>query len=170
MVSILTAISDTTRRLTPTVSTLALLVLSFVHLPLPYVSSVMPPLALMGVFYWAVYRPDRFGILAAFLIGLLQDLLMGAPLGVTAFLYALAHRLLWQQQRFFRGGSFWQLWLGYVVTQAMVSLGQWIAWSLLDGAVYNPMPFILQLLLALCLYPPIGWLLNRIHSAFVNKL
>ncbi|OSM02192.1 rod shape-determining protein MreD [Magnetofaba australis] len=44
-----------------------------------------PDLALLCLFYWRLYRPDLCGPLLAFLIGLLIDMVSGAPLGLNAF-------------------------------------------------------------------------------------
>lgn len=167
--SFMAALDDSGRRLVPLASTLILLIISFMQLPLPYTSTIMPPLALIGIFYWSIYRPDRFGIIAAFVIGLLQDMLMGAPLGVTAFLYAVTQRQLQVRQRMFKGGSFALLWMGYIAVQMMISIGQWLIWSWLAHTPYPLTSFILQLALALCLFPPVGWGLSKLHSAFLHQ-
>lgn len=167
--SLFAALDDSARRFVPLVSTLILLIVSFMQLPLPYAGSLMPPLALMGTFYWSVYRPDRFGILAAFAIGLMQDLLMGSPLGITAFLYAALQQLLARRQHIFKGGRFALLWIGYIAAQVMVSAAQWLCWSWLAHRLYPVTPFALQLVLALCLFPPIGWGLSRLHTAFLHN-
>lgn len=160
-------LNDTLRRLVPVMSTLLLLALSFA--PLPGVRTLaLPPLALMGVFYWGVYRPDRFGILAAFVTGMLADLLMGAPVGITAFLYAAVQRAGRSQQRLFKSSPFYLLWTGYIVCQLATAAVQWLCWSWLAGAAYQLLPFAVQLALGAMLFPLVYGTLSRLHTAFLH--
>lgn len=155
------------RALAPLVFTLFLLLLC--HLPSvpPTLASIMPPLALMAVFFWAVHRPDWFSAPAAFVIGLLVDLLMAAPLGLTAGLYGVSHILLTRQQRFFLGANFLQLWAGYAVTQLFVTLGQALGWWLLLQRTPVVLDWLLLNILGALLFLPIGWLLTRVHRALL---
>ena len=168
---VLSILNDTLRRMVPLASIVLLLALSLAPVPGARalgLAATLPPLALMGVFYWSVYRPDRFGIVAAFVIGALADLLMGAPVGVTAFLYAATQRTVRQQQRLFRGGTFVLLWTGYMVVQLAVSTLQWAAWSWLSHIAYPVAPFAVQLAFGLCLFPPVYFLLSRLHASFLH--
>src|ERR1700679_278021 len=74
--------------------------------PLPWLGPVVPPLALMAVYYWAIHRPDLFCPSLAFIIGLLNDILSGLPPGLSAFLFVAAHQVVFRQRRFFAGHSF----------------------------------------------------------------
>lgn len=157
------------RAFTPLALTLLLVLLT--HVPaggMTLVAPVLPPLALMAVFYWAVHRPDWFGVLSAFLTGLLVDLLLGAPIGISAGLYAASHILLTRQQRFFLGANFLQLWAGYVVTQLFVTLGQALLWWVL---LARPWPladlFWLNMLGAL-VFVPLAWGFSRLHRLLVQ--
>ncbi|MFM1887661.1 MAG: hypothetical protein RL026_2818 [Pseudomonadota bacterium] len=74
------------RRLLPAVygSTLAALFLA--HLPLPlWLTVVRPAFVALVLLYWSVMSPRTGGLFAAFLFGLLQDILLGSPLGQHAF-------------------------------------------------------------------------------------
>lgn len=153
------------RAIAPLFVTLVLLFIS--HLPgsFPALAPIMPPLALMAVFYWAVHRPDWFGVIGAFVIGLLADLLFGAPLGVSAGLYAVSHILLTQQQLFFKGTTFLQVWAGYVVTQLGVTLMQTLLWWLIADRTPQLVDLLVMNILGGLLFPPICWVLSRLHKA-----
>ena len=156
------------RAMVPMLVTLVLLFIS--HLPgsFPQLASIMPPLALMAVFYWAVHRPDWFGVVSAFIVGLLVDLLFGAPLGVSAGLYAVSHILLAQQQRFFKGTTFPQVWAGYAVTQLVVTLGQALLWWLILARAPHLLDLLALNVLGIMLFPPICWGLSRLHKALTQ--
>lgn len=53
--------------------------------PLPEgISEFRPEWLAMVAFYWAAFKPDRFGITAAWLCGLLLDIMDGTLLGMQA--------------------------------------------------------------------------------------
>ncbi|MDB5371564.1 MAG: rod shape-determining protein MreD, partial [Belnapia sp.] len=62
----------------PTASIALLLVLAAVPVGLP---GLIPAVALPCVFFWSVFRPAALPPPAVFGLGLLQDLLTGAPVG-----------------------------------------------------------------------------------------
>ena len=77
-----------------------------------------PALPLIAVFYWTLYRPDLMPPVAAFVIGLLQDILGGLPLGVSACVLVGVHAAVNTQRRFFIGKSFAVVWLGFALVSA----------------------------------------------------
>ncbi|MGE3623081.1 MAG: rod shape-determining protein MreD [Bdellovibrionales bacterium] len=152
------------RRALPFLTTFVLVLLAYMPGLVPALGTVMPPLPLIPLFYWSIHRPDWFGAISSFALGLLVDLLLGAPLGVTAGLYAVSHLLLMQQQRFFRGSPFHVLWAGYAVTQLTVTLGQALLW----WTIADVTPRFLVLLginvLGLALFPLVCAVLARLHK------
>ncbi len=59
-----------------------------------------PPWLTLTLAYWCLAQPDRLGITAGFVLGLLQDALTGAPLGQHALaLSVVAASVLAQHQR-----------------------------------------------------------------------
>src|SRR3546814_13804524 len=72
------------RQATPVALTLLLAVLSAVPIGVPGYSAEVPGYTAMAAFYWAVFRPDLQPPFALFLVGILQDILVATPLGMTA--------------------------------------------------------------------------------------
>ncbi|MFQ5974593.1 MAG: rod shape-determining protein MreD, partial [Alphaproteobacteria bacterium] len=75
------------RSLVPITITALLILMAALPLPLPFYGVAAPWLPLMGVYYWAILRPDLMPRSAVFAIGLFQDALMGTPLGLSAVIY-----------------------------------------------------------------------------------
>ncbi len=170
----LSPFADGARRIVPHATVLLLLVLSLT--PLPFLGSIAtgalhitPPLTLIGVAFWSVQRPDRFSIIAAFIIGLLQDLLMGVTPGVTAFLYAFIHRLAFRQHHMLRGLSFMLLWSAYGAMQIVFSFVQWGVWSWMSQPKLPLGPFLVQACIGILLFPAIAWGLHRIQIALAGR-
>ena len=115
------------RNLIPFALSLLLVIIGTLPLQIPGYGLVAANLALMSVFYWSVYRPDLLPPWVAFLIGLLQDILVGTPPGLNALVLLLARAMVVSQGRVFRGKSFLVMWWGF----AMVALGaQVLVWLL----------------------------------------
>ena len=74
------------RGLVPVAITVLLVIVSALPWRLPAFAEVTPAFVVMAIFYWTIYRPDRLPYAATFCVGLLQDLLTGTPLGMTALI------------------------------------------------------------------------------------
>ena len=62
---------------------------AMVPLRVPDLSPIVPSLAIIAIYYWVIYRPDLMPGWAVFLLGLIQDLLGGGPVGVHALVFLL---------------------------------------------------------------------------------
>lgn len=67
-----------------------------------------PEWVLMALIYWAMALPQRVGVGYAWAVGLLMDVLMGGPLGVAAFSYALVIYLVLRFHLQLRQYPLWQ--------------------------------------------------------------
>ena len=124
----------------PAATTLLLVLVMTAPLILPV--PVFPQLALLGVFVWTTFQPGLMPPWAAFLIGLVADLLFAQPLGVNATLFAAAAAFV----RFFEAryghhahGFDWGVAAGLIVVFEIAT------WQLMDLAG-TPVPL-----------PPLGW-------------
>ena len=69
--------------------------LLFTLLPLPMDwRGLRPDLAALALFYWVLALPHRVGVATAFTVGVAQDLIEGAPLGLSSPGLMLATLLL----------------------------------------------------------------------------
>ena len=98
------------RRGVPVSITIFLLLFSMVPMYVPGVPSLAPMYTLMAVYFWSVYRPDGFGYGAAFMIGILEDLLVGTPLGSTALALLICQWVVLNQKKFFNNSPFLEVW------------------------------------------------------------
>lgn len=156
------------RALSPFAMTFLLVVVSAAPLRSPDVAPVMPALAVTAVYYWTVFRPDLMPVWAVFLIGLFQDLLLGAPLGVGVLSLLLVHLAIAAMRRFFANASFIMLWLAFAVIAAGLSLLSWLLASLLLGHLLAVGPVVLQYATTIAAYPCLAWLFGRAQQAFLR--
>jgi len=158
------------RHLTPSMLTLALVIINVVPLHIPGLSRVVPLLPLIAVYHWAVFRPRLLPAYAVFLIGLFQDILTGAPIGVNALVFLAVYGAVLSQKQFFIGKSFIILWLGFSLIAAGAAVFNWLAISILNLTLVEPKTVFFQYLLTLGCFPVIAWAFMRWQRAFLRQV
>ena len=156
------------RSLAPVAVTVMLVLAGMVPLYLPGFERVTPMLALISVYYWAIYRPDLMGPSVVFGVGLFQDLLAGTPLGLAALVLLLCHWVVVSQRGFFLAGSFLMLWVGFVFIVFGAALVQWLAHVCLAMRVVSLQAPLFQAALTLAVFPVFAWLFIHVHRAFLK--
>jgi rod shape-determining protein MreD len=157
------------RQLVPAVSIFAMLLASVVPLHVPYFEAVAPSLPLIAVFYWTLYRPDLMPAFAVFLLGLAQDILVGAPLGINACLLVLVHAAVRTQRRFFTGRSFGILWLGFASVAVLALPVGWLMACAYYGRLAPPDAVIFQTLTTIGCFPLLSWALLRCQLSLLKQ-
>jgi rod shape-determining protein MreD len=152
----------------PLASTAMVALLSVVPLPIPEYAMLAPNFVLICAFYWIVHRPDLFPAWGAFLIGLFDDALSGAPLGLNAFVLLLAHATIVAQHKFFRGKAFWLIWASFALVAAATALATAILVFVVAKIVVTPGAFFAQMALTIAVYPAAAALLGRLQRLFLS--
>lgn len=158
------------RHLIPVGVTILMLLLTAVPTRLPGLSGIAPMLPLMGVYYWAIYRPDLLPAWAAFLIGLLYDVIAGTPLGVNALVLLLVQGTSASQRKFFLGKSFMVAWWAFGLLAAGAIGLAWLLVSILKATAIDPSPLMIEYLMMMGLFPVLTWLLARTQMAFLKDV
>ena len=124
-----------------------------------------PEWVALVVIYWVIALPQRFGVLLAFVVGLLVDLVEGAPLGQNALslsVVAFLALVLYQRLRVFN------VWQQVAVVFIMVGinqlLGQWV--QNLTGVGAQSMLFLLPALVSALLWPMVLGVLRHLRRSF----
>ncbi len=151
----------------PLLATILAVVFNVVPLRLPDYAPLAPGLVLMAVFYWTVHRPDLMRPWTVFLIGILDDILSGTPLGVNSLVLLFVHWTIVAQHRVFRGKSFVLVWLAF----ALVALGAKLLLTVVAFAagygLLDPTVLLVQYILTLALYPPVAFVMGWAQRVFL---
>lgn len=150
------------RAVVPSVSVLLVVVLTALPVGIPYLPTVTPFFALIAVYFWGIYRPDLLPIWAVFALGALQDLLTGAPPGVTSLALVLVYALAVSQRRIVLGQSFGVEWAGFMLVAAGAGSFVWLVGSAYRAAFLWTDPFAVQAMLTAALYPVFSWTLAQV--------
>lgn len=156
------------RQAAPLALTVLLAVLSAVPIGAPGYAAVVPGYTAMAAFYWAVFRPDLQPPFSLFLIGVLQDILVATPLGMTALSLMVVHGLAVSQRRALLGKPFVLAWLGFVVILALSAFIVWLLESILELQPVAPEPAVFQYLVTATLFPVVAWVFVRVHRHVVR--
>lgn len=157
------------RRLTPFGLTVILVLIGAVPLHVPGFAPVTPLLPMIGIYYWAIYRPDLMPVSAAFIIGVLYDALSGTPMGVSAAVFVIVQGVIDSQRRFFAGKSFIIVWLGFLLVSAGALLVTWLLVSALYGTLVKSGALMFQYLITLGCFPLLSWALLCWQRAFLRQ-
>lgn len=156
------------RNLAPFAVTVLLVLVGMVPVPLPLYAPVAPLLGVMAVYYWAIHRPDLLPPSAVFAVGLLQDLLSGAPLGMNALVLVTVQWVVLNQRRYFLASTFALMWFGFSLIVLGAAFLQWAAHSAFNATLLRVDTALAQAMLTLAMFPMFAWLFVRVHRAFLQ--
>ena len=137
----------------PFLVSLGLVVLTVLPTRLPGFAQVAPSWPMMGIFYWSIYRPDLLPMWAVFVLGVLADIVLDMPLGVSSLLYLLIRGIVVGQRRFFLTNPFPMTWAAFAVIALGVMGLEWMLFILLHGEAVDPQILLWQYVILLGLFP-----------------
>jgi rod shape-determining protein MreD len=147
------------RRLLPTVISLILAFAVVLPVGLPHWGELAPPLLLIAVYYWSIVRPDLMPPAAAFVLGLFQDLLTGAPLGSGALIMVLTQWTMRGQRRYLANRPFFLMWAAFAPVVLIAGTLDWLVYALLNFHVVPVMDALVRVVLGFVLFPVVAWVL-----------
>ena len=157
------------RNLTPILITVIFVLISVTPTRLPGATYIMPALAPMAVYYWSLHRADLLPATAVFAIGLLQDVLSGAPMGLNTVVLLAIFGVCVTQRQFFYGKSFLVVWFGFISINAAALVLSWLLVLAVSESIVNPRPAIFEYLAAVMFYPPVAWLFSQMHRVLPRR-
>jgi len=156
------------RNLFPFAFTLLLIMGGVIPLRVPDLSPIIPSLGIISIFYWAIYRPDLMPGWAAFLLGLVQDLLSGGPVGIHALVFLLLATAVVSQRRVLAAGSFTFVWTLFLPVAVAAFFLIWLLYSLNLVMLVDPRSVIFQYLTTVAVYPCLAWLFAQAQRALLR--
>ena len=158
------------RLLAPFITSVLLVMLSALPVYVPSYGQIAVDIGLVTVFYWAIYRPDLFSVLAAFALGLWQDILVGSPIGLNALILLLVNWAVVSQRTFFQGKAFAVIWWSFSLVALIAALMSWVIVCALNLTIISPLPVLFQSLLTIGAFPFMAWFLARVQHAVLRRL
>ena len=158
------------RSVTPFLMTVGLILLGAMPISMPIDLPIAPAFGLMAVFYWSVYRPDLLPALAVFALGLLQDLISAAPLGITAVIWLGTFGIVLNQRKIFLGKPFAMSWWGFSMVAIAASAARWLISSALAGHLLDVHRMTAELASTILIFPLLVSLFVVTHRRILPKI
>lgn len=135
---------------------------------LPGLAQITPLYTLVAVYFWAVYRPDLLGYGFGFVLGVLEDLLTGAPLGVGALTLLLTQWIVFNQHKFFHAKPFVITWFAFVIVAFGAALLKWVCIGLVADGGFTPFgDLFATYLITVAIYPIIAWMFSKAQTGLL---
>lgn len=168
--AVFTSLRRWLRNLVPVATTFLFVLIGQLPLPLPFLSDVAPAFALMSLYYWLVFRPDLMPYAAVFGLGIVQDAVAGAPLGLYALVYLLVQAMVLNQRRFIAGKPFWVFWSAFALVAPIAAFAAWLLASVTRGALLTPGTALVALVMTIILFPAVAWLLVHAQRRLIGMV
>ena len=139
-------------------------VLTIIPLPM-WAVWFRPAWVMLILMYWLISVPHRFGIIAAWVVGILMDLLTGTPLGVHALVFTLLAFFILKFRLLVRGLSLWQKLLFIMAVQTLYLSVQY--WIMADNNVSSEVwKYWMPVLTTMICWPWVSLLLRDFQHRF----
>jgi rod shape-determining protein MreD len=148
--------------LLPKVLAILFIFLSYVPVGLFGLDSFFPAADIMLIYYWCVHRPQVMRSWFIFSIGLLKDILSGAPLGANSLSYLILRGLSLYKGESLRR-SFILMWQGFAIFLAIILLLKWFIFAFVFEKAPGINAAVMQFLLSVFVYPLFHSLFNILN-------
>lgn len=112
-----------------------------------------PSFALVAIFVWTLARPGLMPPSAVFLLGVLQDLFWGGPVGLWGVVFLVVWAFTLSQRQFLAGRSFGLIWAAFGVVAVGSSFLAWIIASIFYSTPMPIIPILSLTILSFAVYP-----------------
>ena len=154
----------------PVLSCLFILLISVVPQPLTDSAIISIQMTHTAVFYWSIYTPKEIPNFVLFALGILQDILLGLPLGISSFSFICIHFFVTYKNDYFIGKSFFHHWLIFSFIFMALTLLNWLIMMAINGLMFNPLPIVFQYIITVSFYPCAAWLFGKLKKIKYNRL
>ena len=155
-------------RLLPMATTMLAAVIAILPVRLPGYAALTPAFALMAVYHWTIYRPDLLPPVGLFAVGLAQDLLTGAPVGVNALALLLARAAVLRYRRYFINCTFPFVWSGFALLGVAAMLGLWALHCVIQLNLFDLRTPVFRTVLTITIFPLASLALGRTQRALMG--
>lgn len=155
-------------RMLPIATTMLAAIIAILPVRVPGYAALTPAFALMAVYHWTIYRPDLLPPLGIFAVGLAQDLLTGAPVGIGALVLLMARAGVLRGRRYFINRTFPFVWMGFTLLAAGAMLCLWGLHCIIDLNLFDLRSTMFRTVLTIAIFPVASFALGRSQRAVMG--
>lgn len=143
----------------------SLFILNTVSLSFPFAMELDPPLLVMMIYYWAIYRPTLIPSWLVFTAGIVFDLLSFLPVGLHGFVFLALRWIVVDQRLLLASQSFLAVWIGFIVASLAAIAVEWFLFGLIHFQWTPVYPPLMMFATGVFLFPVIHGILHLSHRA-----
>ena len=156
------------QRLLPIITSVVLMLLSYLPVNFSILTIVRPDLALACVYFWMLHRPDLFGLTSIVVLGIVDGAVSSAVPGAGLLLYLTMYVLVYNTQKFFNAKPFVMVWYGYMALCLAALLIKWLVVSVYYAKFLPISMLVFGYLIGVALYPVISLILAFVQNKFIQ--
>ena len=121
------------------------------------------------IFFWTLRNPDYLGYFSIFLAGIINDVVIGIPIGISSFSYLLICAITWYIRQIRLSPKFINDWLSFIIAVLLINSIQVIILDLVFLYQVDYMDYLINSGFTFLLYPLFFILFNILNSKTSNK-
>lgn len=123
-----------------------------------------------GTYYWSLFRPQILPYSYLFLLGLVQDIVTGLPIGLSSFLIIAMRLIINKLKHLMTVDHFWAIWIGFLITSIICAISAFALISLIKTEwMFDDLgQLLLNAIITWVFYPIIHLIFNRTYSLLPN--
>lgn len=156
------------QRLLPFMSSVLLLLISYIPLDFSVFNNIRPSIGLICVYFWMLHRPDLFNLWSVYFLGVIDDIISSAPFGSNIFAMLLLYVLITNTSRFFNAKPFVVTWYGFAVLSLVAMLGRWLVVSIYYSQFLPLLMMLFSYMVTIAAYSLLSLLLAFIQNHMIQ--
>ena len=121
------------------------------------------------VFFWTLRNPDYLGYFSIFLAGIINDVVIGIPIGISSFCYLLICTITSYIRQITLSPKFINDWLSFIIAVLLINSIQVIILDLVFLYQVDFMDYLINSGFTFLFYPLFFILFNILNSKISNK-
>ena len=121
------------------------------------------------IFYWTLKNLDRFGYLSIFLAGVINDVVVGIPIGVSSFCYLILCSVTAYIRNITLSPNFVKDWFSFLFTIILINSIQVIILDLIFLIEISYISYLINSGFTFLFYPVFFILFNFLNQSMSNK-
>ena len=144
--------------LLPSIFTITVIILCHVPYHMPYLTTLSPEVML--IYYFYIFIPRYFNIPFVFAIGILQDALLGIPIGISSTNNLIVAFITYNQRNLLIYRSFSVILVSFVITSIICFTTKSLVALIFFGVEANYIELAEQCISSILLYPIMHYFLH----------
>ncbi|MBT4062783.1 MAG: rod shape-determining protein MreD [Flavobacteriaceae bacterium] len=122
------------------------------------------------IFFWTLKNPNHFGYISIFMAGIINDVIIGIPIGISSFCYLLICVATAYIRNITLSPNFINDWLSFLFTILLINSIQIIILDLIFLIEINYIKYLINTGFTFLFYPLFYLIFNYINKKIITKL